>query len=120
MCESETNCESVQYESDLDKTILDPMIEIISETLCAAEVLKFDTFESDLENEIRDPMVEKIMNFAFVEREYLDTKFVLVSWDVGLVVWQRAIWQKKSIQYDGNDVAQRIWSLSMCYYLEYH
>ena len=33
MCESETNCESVQYESDLDKTILDPMIEIISETL---------------------------------------------------------------------------------------
>jgi hypothetical protein len=88
MCESETNCESVQYESDLDKTILDPMIEIISETLCTAEVLKFDTFESDLENEIRDPMVEKIMNFAFVEREYLDTKFVLVSWDVG----RRGLW----------------------------
>jgi hypothetical protein len=33
MCESEMNCESVQYESDLDKTILDLMIEIISETL---------------------------------------------------------------------------------------
>ena len=47
------------------------MIEIIFETLCAVEVLKFDTFESDLENEIRDPMVEKIMNFAFVERDNL-------------------------------------------------
>jgi hypothetical protein len=33
-------------------------------------------------------MVEKIMNFAFVEREYLDTKFVLVSWDVG----RRGLW----------------------------
>jgi hypothetical protein len=59
------------------------MIEIISETVCTLEVLKFEPFEPDLENAVIDPTVEKIMYFAFAEHEYLDSKFVLVGWDVG-------------------------------------
>jgi hypothetical protein len=66
--------------------ISDPLIEMISNNVCYLEVLKFRPFESDLEDAIKDPMEEKIMNTAFVEREYTITsnnKFLLVSWDVG-------------------------------------
>ena len=47
------------------------------------DVIKFVPFESDLENAIKDSTIEKIMNTAYTENDYIDTKFVLVSWDVG-------------------------------------
>ena len=62
---------------------LDPMIEIFSEKVCELDVIKFAPFESDLEDAIKDKTIENLMNNAFIECDYIDTKFVLVSWDVG-------------------------------------
>ena len=61
----------------------DPMIEIFSEKVCELDVIKFAPFESDLEDAIKDKTIENLMNNAFIECDYIDTKFVLVSWDVG-------------------------------------
>ena len=51
------------------------------------EILKFEPFESDLENAIIDSTADKIMNGAFSDRDCItvtaNTKFILVSWDVG-------------------------------------
>ena len=61
----------------------DPMIEIFSEKVCELDVVRFAPFESDLENAIKDNTVEKIMNMAYIDCDHINTKFVLVSWEVG-------------------------------------
>jgi hypothetical protein len=67
--------------------ITDPLIEKTSETVCYSDVIFFRPFESDLENAIVDRREENLLNAAFLEPEYLtvneNTKFILVSWDVG-------------------------------------
>jgi hypothetical protein len=71
--------------ANIDTT--DPLIEIISESVCYSNVIKFEPFESDLEDAIIDRTIEKLMNTAFIESDYVvvnkNTKFILVSWDVG-------------------------------------
>ena len=62
------------------------MLEIIGETVCDIDMLKFEPFESDLENAIIDSTTDKLMNSAFSERDCVilnaNTKFILVSWNV--------------------------------------
>ena len=36
-------------------------------------------FESDLEDTIKDKTVENLLNNAYIEYDYIDTKFVLVK-----------------------------------------
>ena len=71
--------------ANIDTT--NPLIEIISESVCYLDVIKFEPFESDLENAIVDRRKENVLNKAFIEPEYLtvneNTKFILVSWDAG-------------------------------------
>jgi hypothetical protein len=64
---------SAYANSNLETT--DPMIEIFSEKVCELDVIRFVPFESDLENAIKDNTVEYIMNKAYIECDYIDTKF---------------------------------------------
>ena len=65
---------------------MDPMIEVIPDTVCDIDILKFDPFESDLENAIKDSTAYKLMNCSYNVQDCVtittNTKFILVSWDV--------------------------------------